>query len=135
MCALGFQGKGYSPKFVSNFRQIVEKLKSPETQLCVVDTLDSICAPCPHQTAQRTCQQQEKIDQLDKRHAQILSIKPGQVLTWPEAKEKIKHNMTVAKFHWACEGCQWKEYGVCEAALRNIRHSEVVTEEVTLEAV
>lgn len=120
LCTLGFQGKGYSPGFIDNYTQIVEALReNEELPIEVVAGADSICRACPHQSA-GVCTTEEKIQGLDTRHSQILSIKPGDVLTWRMGKERLKKSMTVDAFHKACEGCQWKSLGVCEEALKKL---------------
>ena len=61
---------------------------------------------------------QEKIASLDDRHASVLKLGEGNVLSWGEGLARIKEHMTIETFHKACAGCSWKEAGVCEAALR-----------------
>lgn len=51
MCALGLQGYGYSPNFVSNYKKIVTQ--TPSVSIQVVAGLDSICSACPNQTKQK----------------------------------------------------------------------------------
>jgi hypothetical protein len=117
LCTLGFQGAGYSPKFVQNYHHIVEALhENEELPIEVVSHVDSICAPCPH-NGKGLCAMDEKIQGLDARHAQVLGISPGDVLTWRTGKQRLKDAMTLEAFHTACAGCEWKEWGVCEAAL------------------
>jgi hypothetical protein len=115
-----FQGKGYSEKFVQNYKMIVENL-TDKTPITVVNNTDSICAPCPHRLGLK-CESQEKINLLDKAHQEILQL-PAKI-TWGEAKQKIKENMTLEKFHSACEPCQWKQYGMCEATLTKLHSGE-----------
>jgi hypothetical protein len=121
LCTLGFQGKGYSPEFIKNYTQVVEGLQeNEELPIEVVASNDSICQACPHKGVTR-CRQEEKIHLLDTRHSQVLSIFPGDHLTWKEGKERLKKKMTMEAFHQACAGCQWKSLGVCETALVNLR--------------
>lgn len=119
LCALGFEGKGYSSSFVDNFQQIVDVLRSPhgDTQaIDVVGETDAICQACPEKTGS-TCLSQEKIEGLDRRHGRCLGIAPGDSLTWGEAKEKILKTVSLSVFHEICKGCQWKDLGLCETAL------------------
>ena len=121
LCTLGFEGKGYSPPFVENYRQIVEALhKNEELPIQVVDGKDSICQACPHQKEGK-CTEEEWIQALDGRHRHILNLKPGDILSWKEAQQRLKENMTLEKFHQACTGCQWKSLGICEKALKKLR--------------
>ena len=121
LCTLGFQGKGYSPHFVENYKQIVEVIqKDEELPIQVVVHEDFICRACPHQDM-GGCAVEEKIKGLDARHAQILRLKQGDVLSWREAKQRLRDYMTLEGFHQACSGCEWKELGVCESALKKLR--------------
>ena len=125
LCTLGFQGKGYSPDFIKNYTRIVEALcKEEELSIEVVTGEDSICRACPHQ-GERECKVEEKIQGLDARHSQTLNIKGGDVLSWKEAQKRLKERMTIEAFHRACEGCEWKPFGICEAALKKLRDEEL----------
>ena len=121
LCTLGFQGKGYSPDFVENYQHIVDAIqKDEELAIQVVACEDSICRACPHQ-GEKGCRVEEKIQELDARHAQILRLKQGDLLSWAEAKKRLKDDMTLDGFHQACSGCEWKALGICEAALKKLR--------------
>jgi hypothetical protein len=121
LCTFGFQGKGYSPEFIENYKEVVKTLTLNEnTSIQVVSQKDTICGPCPH-LRQAGCDKEKKIQELDKHHLQILGIKVSQTLTWHEAKERIKEHMTLRAFHQACRSCSWKSLGLCEQALRELR--------------
>lgn len=121
MCTLGFRGKGYSLDFVRQYKKIVQQVNDDEqTEIEVVSYMDNICAACPNKIDEVNCKAQVKILKLDSNHSMYLMIKPGDILTWKKAKEKIKQYMTIEKFHLACTGCSWKEYGVCEQALNDL---------------
>lgn len=122
LCALCFQGRGYSPAFVSNFETIMAELNGPDgdtTSINIVGHTDSICAPCPNRR-NLSCTTQEKIDKLDAAHAEALQILPGQTITWGEAKEKIASHIPLSTFHRICEGCEWKAYGICEQVISGL---------------
>lgn len=122
LCTLGFEGSGYSPAFIMNFSQIKQELVyDDQTFILVVEKGDSICSVCPHQSS-TGCRVEAKIQSLDTRHAQILSLKPGDLLTWSEAKQRLARHMTLKKFHKACHGCEWKNLGICEAALIKLQN-------------
>ena len=124
MCTLAFQGKGYSIPFVKNYQNIVKTLDAdPNTSIEVISKLDAICKACPNQTEKQSCTKQAFIEKLDAAHAKTLDLKENQILTWNEAKEKIKKNMTLERFHVACEGCQWKAYGICEDSLNELQRN------------
>ncbi len=122
LCALGFQGKGYSPKFVENFGEITAQLNSThgdQTPIDVVAQTDDICQPCPHRR-NLSCETQDKIDKLDQAHASALNIKTGDVLTWQKAKQLIKENINVSNFQTLCAPCEWQKLGICENALQQL---------------
>lgn len=117
LCTLCFQGKGYSPDFIRNYKVIAKQLRQDDTVAITVTTeADSICTPCPRKRG-LGCQTQTKIDNLDSAHAAVLGLVAGDSLTWGQAKQRIKERMTLADFHKTCESCSWKEYGVCETVL------------------
>jgi len=120
MCSLCFQGKGYSDEFVENFFKIVNQLREEngdDVEIEVVAETDDVCAPCPSRR-EKLCTKQVTIDQLDENHANVLRLKPGDVLTWGEAKQRIKEYMSLENFHQACAPCSWKSLGICEKILR-----------------
>jgi uncharacterized protein len=120
LCAFCFKGSGYSSEFIKNFTAIMQQLNAPDGDnilLHVVDETDSICAPCPHRL-DKLCESQTKIMQLDKAHASVLGLTPGDKITWGEAKQRILKQMTLEKFHRICQGCEWKSLGICEDTLK-----------------
>jgi hypothetical protein len=123
LCSQGFRGKGYSEAFTENMtRIVVDGLRAPEgdaTEIEVVDSLDDICAPCPKRRG-NLCQSQEKIEEIDARHAEALALRPGDRLTWGQAKARMKSRVTPGDLSHLCEGCQWLDLGLCEAALREL---------------
>lgn len=120
LCSLGFQGKGYSPGFTANMTAIVMgRLRAPQgdaTEITVIAALDDICAPCPKRRGS-ACASQDQIDRLDQAHASALSLRPGDRLTWGQAKARIRQNLPPGSLATLCAGCQWEPYGMCEAAL------------------
>lgn len=131
LCTLGFEGKGYSDIFVSNFAEITKRLReSPDGDEQIIEVTpfsDSICEPCPNRRGAR-CDTQSKISDLDRAHASILSLKPGDQLTWSEAKDRIRTNMTIELHRQACAPCGWKTLGICEIALRKLGECANITQ-------
>jgi len=122
LCALCFQGKGYSSRFIKNFSALMKQLNTDEgddISILVVNETDSICSPCPHRR-EKLCTSQEKTARLDHAHARALHIKPGEKITWGEAKKRIAEYMTLEAFHSACEPCEWKKLGICEKVLSTL---------------
>jgi len=118
LCAFCFKGRGYSPAFIANFKQIMAQLMANDTTpIEIINHTDSICAPCPHRT-NKTCTSQEKISKLDQAHATALDIKVGERITWREAKKIIAEKISLETFHYICADCEWKAYGICEEVLQ-----------------
>lgn len=127
LCALCFQGRGYSSAFIFNFQAIMDVLNSPNgdvTNITIVNHTDSICDPCPNRIG-KMCTTEEKISILDQAHAKALDIKVGDTITWSSAKNRITEKMTLPKFHEICATCRWKELGICESVLKE--RSETTT--------
>lgn len=119
LCALCFQGSGYSPAFITNFQAIMDYLAVPngdEVPIQIVKHTDSICEPCPHRV-EKSCTSQEKITKLDNAHAHALQIEDINTITWGDAKKRIKENISLSTFHNICNGCEWKAFGICEGVL------------------
>jgi hypothetical protein len=121
MCTLAFQGYGYSHGFVENYKKLASiVISDPNAQIEVADSLDSICSAYPNQTKKGKCTKQAKVLELDRRHKEVLGIKVGEILTWNEAViSRIREKMSLEKFDYACEGCNWQKYGMCRSALLN----------------
>lgn len=119
LCALGFQGKGYSNDFTDNMAEIVARLRGPGGDLVEIEVThqaDAICAPCPHRRGSG-CEKSAKITRLDMRHAAALELHDGQHLTWGKAKDRIARHVPEGSLETLCAGCQWQVLGLCENAL------------------
>lgn len=119
LCALCFKGNGYSSAFVANFEVIMAALNASDgdhTAIYITQHTDSICDPCPNRR-NTTCTSEEKISTLDNAHAKALDIHAGEIITWGNAKKRIKEKMTLDTFHQICKTCSWKEFGICEGVI------------------
>ncbi len=127
LCALGFAGAGYSDAFTANMTRIVrDGLRAPggdETVIEVAGAADDICAPCPKRRG-ALCVSQEKIAALDARHAAALGLRAGARLTWGEAQDLIRRAVAPGDLGKLCDGCQWLELGLCEAALARLHDTK-----------
>ena len=120
MCTLGFRGHGYSLSFVKNYKKVVQRLQQEDALIEVVGNMDVVCSSCPNMLSETLCKTQEKISKLDERHKKLLNLQEGEVLSWKEAKARIKKHMSIEKFEYACSDCSWKDYGVCQKALEDL---------------
>ncbi|MBN2759138.1 MAG: DUF1284 domain-containing protein [Rhodobacteraceae bacterium] len=122
LCALGFQGKGYSDKFTANMAEIVDRLRGPggeNVMLHVTHQADAICGPCPHKRGVG-CVKDTQITGLDNRHATILGLSDGECLTWNEAQARIRAQVMPGDLTSLCAGCAWLDLGLCEDALARL---------------
>jgi len=126
LCALGYRGVGYSDGFTANMTAIVtDGLKSRDgdaTEIEVIGATDDICAPCPKRRGD-LCTDQAKISALDLAHSKALGVRPGDRLTWGQAKARIRSLVQPGDLSGICTGCQWLELGYCEASLKNLHDS------------
>ena len=104
MCTLGFRGKGYSADFVRNYRKLVQTIARDEDILIeVVQYTDDVCSACPNKIDYIACKTQSKISKLDAAHIAVLQLIPGEVMSWKQAKDRIKKHMNVEKFLLSCK--------------------------------
>ncbi len=123
LCALGYEGKGYSDAFTANMSAIViDRLRGPngdKTQIQVTGHADDICTPCPKRRG-NLCTSQTAILTLDRAHAAALNLAPRETLTWGEAQARIRANVQPDDLQTLCMGCQWLDLGLCEASLTRL---------------
>lgn len=121
LCALGYRGKGYSDGFTVNMTEIVThglKAEGGDTfEIEVIGATDAICAPCPKRRGD-LCSDQSKIARLDLQHSKRLGVRPGDRLTWGQAKARIRSLVQPGDLAQVCSGCQWLELGYCEDSLK-----------------
>lgn len=126
LCALGYEGEGYSDAFTANMTAIVvDRLRAPGGADVMIETTgatDDICTPCPKRRG-RLCTNQAAIATLDRAHAAALRLKPRERLTWGAAQQRILDNVPPGSLERLCAGCQWLELGLCEAALARLHAS------------
>lgn len=123
LCALGFEGKGYSEEFTENMAALVEgELRAPggeQVEIEVIEGADAICAPCPSRRG-HGCASNDKIARLDAAHARALGISPGDRLSWGEALARMQA-LPEDALQEICAPCQWLQLGMCEAALARLK--------------
>lgn len=124
LCALGFEGKGYSNRFVANMATIVEGLRdAPDTIIEVVEQTDDICAPCPKRR-DTSCLNQTRIMALDRRHADALGLQIGERLSWQQAQHRIRDKITTDTLRNICAGCAWLDQGMCLNAVERLHSTD-----------
>ncbi|WP_425090601.1 DUF1284 domain-containing protein [Tropicimonas sp. S265A] len=123
LCALGFEGKGFSDAFTANMQKIVlDRLRATggdETEIHVTHVTDDICAPCPKRRG-RLCVDQGKIARIDQAHGEALNLRGGESVTWGAAQTRMAQ-VTPDDLERICARCRWLEMGMCKAALTRLR--------------
>lgn len=123
LCALGFEGKGYSDAFTANMHAIVvERLRAPggeDIEITVTAITDDICAPCPKRCG-RLCSDQGKIKRIDRAHGAALDLAAGETITWGAAKARMAR-LEPRDLDRICADCAWLEMGMCKSALARLR--------------
>lgn len=122
ICAIGWQGRGYSPAFTANMNAIVlGRLRAdPQTEVEFTLQADAICAPCPSRRGVG-CEAQARIAALDRRHAEALGLAAGQRMTWKEAQSRAIDRLRPDDLNRICLGCRWLELGLCHQALARLQ--------------
>ena len=115
---LTFVGKGYSPAFVENYRQIARRLSAGEAILVVAGP-DDICAPLLEQggEADAHCHGTSVVER-DRLAAAAVSaiagrtVVPGARIVPDEALlERLRAAFRDGDVRTACGGCEW--FGLC----------------------
>lgn len=123
LCALGFEGKGYSEDFTANMAAIVDaRLRAPggsDVQIEVTATADAICAPCPSRRG-AGCVSADRIARLDAAHARALGLAAGDRISWAAAQARMRA-LPSGILQDICAPCQWLALGMCEAALARLQ--------------
>lgn len=126
-CLVGFRGMGYSEEYAKNMTKVHQQIrKNPNTIIQIINGPDCLCAKFP-ESGQYHCENQN-IYYRDQNILQLLKLKVGQLVTWKEIENRIKQFAPPSIIHTICETCSWKDYGVCEEGLKNIREGKGLVE-------
>lgn len=126
LCTQGYSGKGYSTEFVQNMSAIVHSLRNvPGTRIRLVFGSDSLCAHCPHHTADDLCEAQEKVSRFDRKTVEYFDLHEGEYV-YQDLIHAIDAQMTPAMLEDICRGCAWYPVSACKriSAENEMRHTE-----------
>jgi uncharacterized protein len=115
ICGLCFCGKGYSKKFVKNFKTINKKISmnsNGDVVIQIVTGCDDVCASCPENHSD-LCKHEYKVRIIDHAYVNILKLEIGQIIDFDEIKIRIKKKLTMDDFHCACKECSWYKLNIC----------------------
>jgi len=112
ICLHFFNGEGYSPDFVANLRNVLERAEAGE-QINICEGADDVCSACPS-LQEKHCLYREdsekEIRGMDRAAIELLRIRSRVKISWPEIKARIPEIFASwsGKF---CRGCDW--FSVC----------------------
>lgn len=114
LCTQGYSGKGYSTEFVQNMSAIVHSLRNvPGTRIRLVFGSDSLCAHCPHHTADDLCETQEKVSRFDRKTVEYFDLHEGEYV-YQDLIRAIDTQMTSVMLEDICRGCAWYPVSACK---------------------
>jgi len=114
LCMQGFQGYGYSKKFVKNMAAVIAELAAnPDTEIEIVCEGDVICSQCPFDKNNRCAMWADAHEHMRNRDVAILDT----LGLMPNTRMKIKevHNLIEKKINTPeitqklCGTCLWKK--------------------------
>lgn len=126
LCLLGFQGHGYSVKFIEKMKELAPLYKNDKRDILIYinpDT-DEICKSCPAMT-NKNCTTYDFFDKqirkLDKRVLTVLELEEGKTYSKSIIFERIRNNVNPEDLETICKGCKWLRYGVCKEAIEKMK--------------
>jgi hypothetical protein len=118
LCMLTFAGKGYTPAFVANFEQVVDRIATGDEAIEIVEGPDDICAAV---LTERDCHcHNPSVILRDRQAAEAISdlfslpIRAGTSLLPDQTLlHVLREAFVTGTIREACGGCQWKP--ICDA--------------------
>lgn len=93
---------------------IVHSLRNvPGTRIRLVFGSDSLCAHCPHHTADNLCEAQEKVSRFDRKTVEYFDLHEGEYV-YQDLIRAIDAQMTPAMLEDICRGCAWYPVSACK---------------------
>jgi uncharacterized protein len=116
LCMLTFIGKGYTPAFVENYRNVAKRLSAGET-IEIVEGPDDLCQPLTHAPDAHCFR--ESVTLRDAQAAAAVSallqrpIAPSTVIV-PDAAllARLRQAFSDGSVRRGCSGCEWS--GLCD---------------------
>ena len=107
LCMCFFTGKGYSPAFTENMKNIVHELAHPAQEVRIVYGADSICSACPH-LKDGVCASGERAAGFDRRTAVSCGFTDGMVISSAELFAAVRGNIIgCGRLSEVCSSCEW----------------------------
>jgi len=129
LCMFTFIGEGYTPAFVSNFKEIAQEIREGQTLAEIVQGPDDLCSPLLHEAVCHC--HHPNVLLRDARAAADLSallfssISPGKELFLTEdVLQTLRRSFAEGKIRSACLDCQWKP--LCDTVVENNFHGTLL---------
>lgn len=126
LCLIGFEGCGYSERFVENMTAIKSRLWSDShTPVKILVEPDDICAACPNLKA-GACHLRGQSNEAhmrgqDQDVAARLGIEPGHLYAFSDLMDRITDSIEPKDLDSICGACPWLSSGVCKKALKEMK--------------
>ena len=104
LCMRFFEGKGYSPEFTENMRNIIHTLENTDPYVIITVNTDMICAKCPN-NINNICVS-DKVKRYDKKIMNICGYHDNCKIRYNDLK-KSAENIISCGIENICGDCQW----------------------------
>lgn len=110
MCVTTYQGKGYSPDFVTNMNRIWHGLRDGVySHARAISVADPLCGACPNlqdPDVETSCRYQASIGARDRRLLAAMGWGEGEVVEL-ESTMAVIHDRHAELMETVCAGCDW----------------------------
>mgnify|MGYP001489649416 CR=1 FL=1 len=110
LCMQGFQGYGYSDKFVEHMGEVVKYIKdNAQDEIMIVDYCDNICLACKN-NINDVCTNYKNVNNMDKKLLHKLKLKGEQVVKVGAVLSLVKEEFqSLQDAYEICGECSWSE--------------------------
>lgn len=119
LCMQGFQGYGYSKKFIENMEQIINHIKENcNCKINLINSCDDICSACGNNKDQYCSN--ESVNNMDEAVLNKLGLKNGAILKSKDVFDLVNERLkTEEDIKDICGSCRWTDK--CLWRLRHIQ--------------
>lgn len=125
LCVHGFQGMGYSPRFIEKMTTIVQDIRNEKIDypIKVVATVDDACHACPHRLKEKCSADegsQQHVLSMDQKVIDHLQLTINETYFKSELMERTKAMVKPEDLDFLCDGCSWLSYGMCKQGIKEL---------------
>ncbi|MGO4889776.1 DUF1284 domain-containing protein [Anaerobacillus sp. MEB173] len=130
LCVHGFQGMGYSLRFVEKMEEIVSRIRDRQLdfEIQVVAAIDDACHVCPNrqdEICMANIESNPHVLSMDQRVMKQLGIQHNDVYKKSDLLRLTVKKVDPEDLDYLCEGCSWLRYGVCKNGLKQLKKHDV----------